>query len=151
MLRDNLCYFCGAAEHLCWCEVGFLQLSCSPFFLRNEVARLTVCHSQVFQRCWVIMFSMWASLPQQTVIMWCGWILSRAQIYAPLAGEYASIMTRVSGRRLANSPSNCSSRSIICREEREECCLWIRDQRDVNSYSRCAGGPLDLKRDESLD
>lgn len=76
-------------------------------YARQKVVWLMLVHSQIFQRCHTIIFSVWAPLPQPAVIMWimcCNWKLATNQIHAPLASEYASIMTRVSGRSLAHGP-----------------------------------------------
>lgn len=90
------------------CFVSWLLL-CSPkmsssslVLLREFGVSFTKKHS-----CTII-FSVGASSPQPAVIMWImcfSWMPARNQIHAPLlAGKHASIMTRVSGRGLAQSP-----------------------------------------------
>lgn len=93
----------------------------------------------------LIMFTVWALAPQPAVIMWamCSYMAAKEQIRAPVwPSKYGPIMTRVSGGSLARGPWNCTSRSITQGEDGEEFCRWIRDQRDVESDCRAAGGPV---------
>lgn len=63
------------------------------------------------------------SLPYWPVNMLPSWTVS-------LAGVWLTVL------------QNCTSRSIMHPEEREEFCPGIKDQRDVKSDLRSAGGPL---------
>lgn len=122
------------ASHLFFAATYFYVI-----YVLRESCLTGVASFTDFQMCYMVLFSVWASSPQSGMIMWlmcCSWMLSRNQIHAPLADEYASITTRVFGRTLAHFPLSCTSHWIILCEEREEFCLGISDQKDVKSDSR---------------
>lgn len=70
---------------------AYSSMLCYLFFLEvlgRKLVWFMVFHSQISQRCYMIMFSVSASSPQPAVIMWImsySWTLARNQIHAPFS------------------------------------------------------------------
>lgn len=94
-----------------------------------------------------IIFTVGASSPQPAVIMWimcCSWMPARNQIHAPpwLANMLLSWPVSLAGVWLEAHKIAPHAQLSTVRTEGEEFCLGIRDQKDVESDWRRAGGPL---------
>lgn len=126
-----------------WSDVLF----CCLFCVCSEGHYLThdIFIPKLLERFYMIMFTVWASSSEPMLIMWLMWgscILDKNQIQAPFGQHTCFHHDLCLWLELACGPWNCTLGSIVHVGKRAEFCLGIRDQRDVKSDSRSAGGPL---------